>query len=79
MGSGGAHPEGQGDGKAASAAAAVADGAPRNAALLIEPGQHLLHGLRVARADIQLHLAGHRAHIGHKTLATQFQQQLGVE
>jgi len=50
------HPQGQWDGEAAGATAAVADGGALHAALLVEPGQHLVHRLRVALPDVQLHL-----------------------
>ena len=50
------HPQRQRDGQAAGAAAAVADGRARDAALLVQPRQHLVHRLRVPLPDIQLHL-----------------------
>ena len=50
------HPQRQWDGEAAGAAAAVAHGEALHAALLLQPGQHLVHRLRVPGADVQLHL-----------------------
>ena len=50
------HPQSQRDGQAAGAAAAVADGRARDAALVVQPGQHLVHRLRVPLPDVQLHL-----------------------
>mmetsp|Transcript_9642 Transcript_9642/g.23925 ORF Transcript_9642/g.23925 Transcript_9642/m.23925 type:complete len:324 (-) Transcript_9642:182-1153(-) len=48
--------QGQGDGQRACAAAAVGHRGAHHAALLVQPAQHLVHGLRVALADVQLHL-----------------------
>lgn len=71
------HPQRQRDGQAAGAAPRVADGRPLHPALLVQPAQHLLHCLRVALPDVQLHLQG-GAGVGHMEWSVAGQVSLGA-